>query len=74
MPRRISITIKPNARSAQITALSAVEYRATVREPAHDGQANEALLKLLSHYFGVPKSKIRIVHGHTSRRKIVDLP
>lgn len=74
MPRRISVTVKPNSRSAAVTQLSEIEYRAAVREPAHDGKANQALLGLLARHFGVPKSKITIVRGHASRRKIIELP
>lgn len=73
MARRISVTVKPNARSAAITRLSATEYRVTVREPAHEGSANEGLIDLLARHFVVPRSKIAIVRGHTSRRKIIEL-
>jgi uncharacterized protein (TIGR00251 family) len=34
-----------------------------------DGKANEAAVKLLSAYFGVSKSRIRIIRGETSRNK-----
>jgi uncharacterized protein (TIGR00251 family) len=73
MARRISVTVKPNAKSATITKISDREFRATVREPAQDGKANLALVDLLARYFAIPKSTITIVRGHASRRKIVDL-
>lgn len=73
MPRRISVTVKPRARSAALTRVSEGEYRAAVREPAYDGKANDGLIDLLASYFDVPKSAISIVRGHRSRRKIVEL-
>ena len=73
MARRISVTVKPNARSAEFRRLSETDYRASVREPAHEGKANAALIELIAHHFGVPKSMITIVRGHTSRRKIIEL-
>lgn len=73
MTRRISVTVKPNSRTATITQLGESEYRAAVREPAQDGKANLALIDLLARHFGIPKSTIKILRGHSSRRKIVDL-
>jgi uncharacterized protein YggU (UPF0235/DUF167 family) len=42
-----------------------------VREPAVDGKANAAVIKLLADYYNVPKSCISIARGRTSRAKIV---
>ena len=39
MARNISVTVKPNARSAAITKLTDTEYRASVHAPAEDGKA-----------------------------------
>ena len=36
-----------------------------------NGRANTALIELLSEYFNVPKSKIKILKGLTGRDKIV---
>lgn len=42
--------------------------------PAGDGQANRALVALLSKELDVPKARVLIVHGHASRTKLIDLP
>ena len=73
MARRISVTVKPNARSAAIAQVSEVELRVAIREPARDGKANLALVDLLARYFDVPKSSVTIVRGHASRKKIIEL-
>lgn len=39
--------------------------------PPVDGQANEALVELLSKELGVAKSRVHITAGHTSRQKVV---
>lgn len=36
-----------------------------------DGKANEALIKLLAKELGIPKSRISIKNGHTSRHKLL---
>lgn len=44
-----------------------------VRVPAHPeaGKANAAMLTALAEHLGVPPSTLRIVHGSTSRTKMV---
>ncbi len=44
-----------------------------VRERAVDGAANDGVVKVLAEHFGVPKSRVEIVRGHSSRAKIVDV-
>ncbi|NQU18271.1 MAG: DUF167 domain-containing protein [Candidatus Saganbacteria bacterium] len=41
--------------------------------PPIDGKANKALIKLLAEYFGVKKSRVRIIKGLKSRDKIIEL-
>jgi hypothetical protein len=73
MARRISVTVQANARSVTITKIGESEFRAAVREPARDGKANLALIELLARHFGIAKSAIQIIRGHSSRRKIIEL-
>ena len=38
-----------------------------------DGKANDALIKFLSKFLKIPKSKIEILRGETSRIKVVKI-
>jgi uncharacterized protein len=40
-----------------------------VRERAIDGKANEAVVKLLAEHLGVPRSRVELASGATSRIK-----
>ena len=73
MARRIYVTVKPNAKRADITPISDTEFRVAVPAPAQNGKANEALVEILAGYFGVPKSTITILRGHSARKKLVEL-
>lgn len=44
-----------------------------LKERAVDGAANDGLVAVLAAHFGVRKSAITIVSGHSSRHKIVDV-
>ncbi|PRC44211.1 hypothetical protein C6A85_000000101400, partial [Mycobacterium sp. ITM-2017-0098] len=40
-----------------------------VREPAVDGKANDAVIRVLAEHLGVPRSRITLTSGATSRVK-----
>ena len=73
MARKISLTVKPNARHASIEKISELEFRIAVRAPAQEGAANRAVIDALAEFLAVPKSTIRIVRGQSSRRKLVEI-
>ena len=71
---KINVAIKPNSKKGPeiITQDNGllIDY---IREIAVDGRANEALIKLLAKHFGVAKTRITIVRGHTSRSKVINI-
>jgi len=68
---RIFVTVKPRAREESVERVGEHEYVVKVSAPPKDGKANRAVEKLLAEYFGVPTSRVTIVSGHASRRKVV---
>lgn len=73
MARKISLTVKPNARHAGVEKISDTEFRVAVRAPAQEGAANRAVIEALAEFFAVPKSTIRIVRGQSSRKKLIEI-
>lgn len=77
---RISVHVKLHAREEKVekTVIQRLtgpeeQYQVYVRELPVDGKANDAVLRVLAEYFRVPKSLVRIVAGHASREKIVEI-
>ena len=71
---RISVRVKPGTKGT--TCLEKQpdgNYIAFLHARAHDGEANKALLELISDEFKVPKTSIDIVAGAKSRDKIIEL-
>ena len=67
---QISVRVKPGVKGA--TRLEKQEdgsYVAFLHARAHDGEANKALLELVSDEFHVPKTQIEIISGAKSRLK-----
>jgi hypothetical protein len=71
--RRIWIVVKPRARKAEVKQNVEGDYVVSVRAPAREGKANQALVELLATHFHVAKSSVRIIHGQTGKRKLVQI-
>jgi len=70
---KLTITVKPNSRKTQVEPVGEGEYRVWVTASPQDGKANEAVIEALADHFDVPKSRIRIVHGASSRKKLIEI-
>ena len=70
---KLTVKVKPNARTALVEKLTNTEYVVRVKAPAKEGKANEAVIKALGEYFGVPKSRISILHGQGGKNKVVEI-
>jgi uncharacterized protein YggU (UPF0235/DUF167 family) len=65
---RLTVTVKPGSKQPGIS-ISGDAVVLRVRERAVEGAANEACLRALAEVFGVPRSRIELVHGARSREK-----
>ena len=70
---KYTVTVKPGTSQEKIIEVTPGEIVVYLRAKAHDGEANGALIKLLSKHFKIAKTNIRIVRGHKSRTKIIEL-
>ena len=70
---KISIKTHPNSKKIELLQKDAAHYEVWVRETPEKGKANEAVIKALSDYLGVPRSRLTISSGHTSRNKIIEI-
>jgi uncharacterized protein len=73
MARKISVTVKPLAKRESVTQRSEFDLVVSVHAPARDGKANARLVELLAGHFDTAKTHVRIVHGHSSRKKLVEV-
>jgi uncharacterized protein (TIGR00251 family) len=69
---KISVKTIPHAKSEEVIQQNNILI-VRVKAPAKEGKANDAVIRLLSEHFHVPKSHVSIVTGHTARNKIVEI-
>ena len=67
----LTLHVQPNARANQFAGPHGDALKVRIAAPPADHRANQALLDFLRESLGVPRSALRIVQGHTARRKIV---
>lgn len=69
----LRVRVKPNAKQSRIQKHGEDDWVVSLQAPPIEGKANQALIKLLAKELGIPKSRIRIKSGRTSRHKLIDI-
>ena len=70
---KILVKAKPGAWEERVEQVDPQTFKVSVTEPPVDGRANEAILNAVATHFGVSRSSVRIVSGHTARQKIIQV-
>ena len=70
---RVVVRVKPGSSKGPLVESDEEGLVVFVREKAIDGGANEGVINLLAEHFGVVKSKVRVVRGHTARIKQIEI-
>ena len=70
---RYTVIVKPGTSQEKIIETAPGELTVYLRAKAHDGEANEALIKALSKYFNISKNSITITRGAKSRHKQIEI-
>ncbi len=70
MPETVVVTVKPGSRKGPLVETGDDgALTIYVREPAVEGKATEAAARLLAKHLGVPRSRVTLASGATSRIK-----
>ncbi|MFH1029737.1 MAG: DUF167 domain-containing protein [bacterium] len=69
----LNIKVIPRAKKNEVIKIDEGHYRARLTAAPVNGKANEALIKVLSEYFGVSKSAVVIVRGEKGREKAIEI-
>jgi uncharacterized protein (TIGR00251 family) len=69
---RYQVKVKPNSRTDEVSREGDTLIIRT-REPAREGKANSAVIRLAAEFFKVSLSSVRIVSGLSSRNKVIEI-
>jgi len=67
----VAVGLHPGARKNSVTGVHADALKIALTAPPVDGKANEALIAFLAEMLRLPRARIAIVSGATSRTKTI---
>jgi hypothetical protein len=70
---RLTVKVRPRARRSTVTGRLGDAWKLDLTAPPVEGKANEECVRLLAEVAGVPRARVRIVTGLTSRTKVVEI-
>jgi uncharacterized protein (TIGR00251 family) len=70
---RIAVQVQPGAKKTEVVGVHGDALKLKLQAPPIEGRANEALVKFLAGELSAPKSAVTITHGHTNKRKLVEV-
>lgn len=72
---RITVYLKPGSRRGDMVVENADGSLITIftKEPAIDGRANAAAIRLAAAHMGVAKTRVVLLRGRTARRKVFEI-
>jgi uncharacterized protein (TIGR00251 family) len=70
---RLRLRVVPGAANAGVVGRYGDAWKVRVAAPPERGAANDAVVELLAHTLGVRAGDVRLVSGHGSRDKIVEV-
>jgi hypothetical protein len=68
---QLKIRVQPRASKNQIVGWMEDSLKVRLTAPPVEGEANVALLRFIAEYFGLPRSKVVLLTGSTSRQKVI---
>ena len=66
-----AIRVTPRAKQNKVQPQADGSLKVYVTAPPEDGRANEAVVETIAEWLGVKRRDVEIVHGSTSRNKVV---
>ena len=68
-----TVKVTPRASRTQIEGWHEDMLKVRLHAPPVDGKANEKIIEVLAEYFKKPKRCITILHGATSKQKVIEV-
>jgi uncharacterized protein (TIGR00251 family) len=70
---KVSITVKPNSKKREVEPTGPNELLVKVIALPRENKANKEVIETLAEYFDVPKSRVSILSGLRSKKKVLEV-
>jgi uncharacterized protein (TIGR00251 family) len=69
----LALHIQPGAKNTEIAGEHGDALKIRLAAPPVDGKANECLIEFIAELIRLPKSSVRLLSGHGSRKKRIEI-
>lgn len=69
----IKVRVSTEAKKDQVTELASDTLTISVRAKPERNEANRRVIELVAEHWSVPAGRVRIIHGHHSPAKILEI-
>ena len=70
---RLTVKVHPRAKRSALAGRLGDAWKLSLAAPPVDGKANDECVRFFAELAGVPRSRVRVVTGLTSRLKVVEI-
>ena len=70
---KVSITVKPNSKKREVEPAGLNQFVVRVIAFPRENKANKEVIETLAEYFDVPKSRVSILSGLRSKKKVLEI-
>jgi hypothetical protein len=70
---KISIKVKTKSKQEKICKIGGTNYVVFIKELPIEGKANKKIIELLAEYFETSRLNVKIILGHKSKDKIIEI-
>lgn len=70
---RLTVKVHPRAKRSAVTGRLGDVWKLDLAAPPVDGKANDECVRFFAGLAGVPRARVRVVTGLTSRTKVVEI-
>lgn len=67
----LSLHIQPGAKKSEVVGEHGDRLKIKIKAPPQDGEANLCLIQFISELFRIPKARVHLLSGESSRQKLV---
>lgn len=70
---KLKVFIQPSAKKTEVVGFHGDSLKIKIKAPPVDGEANSVLIKFLSESLSINQKDITLVHGKSSRNKLLEI-
>ena len=69
--RHLEIKVQTRCRENSVEPLETGQFKVKVKASPVKGEANKAVIKVIADFFNIPRSRVKILSGHKTSRKLI---